>query len=133
MASEVRIIGLQGLPNITPGMDLAQLIVEATQAQELTFTGGDILVVTQKIVSKAEGQLVELHTVTPSPFAVQVAKVQEKDPQIVEVVLRESKRVVRMAQRTIITETHHGFVCAHAGVERNGAIRRLRAADGQRR
>jgi coenzyme F420-0:L-glutamate ligase / coenzyme F420-1:gamma-L-glutamate ligase len=117
MASEVRIIGLQGLPNITPGMDLAQLIVEATQAQELTFTGGDILVVTQKIVSKAEGQLVELHTVTPSPFAVQVAKVQEKDPQIVEVVLRESKRVVRMAQRTIIAETHHGFVCAHAGVD----------------
>ena len=59
MASEVRIIGLQGLPNITPGMDLAQLIVEAAQVQELTFIGGDILVVTQKIVSKAEGQLVE--------------------------------------------------------------------------
>ena len=59
----------------------------------------------------------DLHTVTPSPFAVQVAKVQEKDPQIVEVVLRETKRVVKMAQRTIIAETHHGFVCANAGVD----------------
>ena len=117
MASEVRIIGLQGLPDITPGMDLAQLIVEAALAQDLTFISGDILVVTQKIVSKAEGQLVDLHTVTPSPFAMQVAKVQEKDPQIVEVVLRESRRVVRMAQRTIIAETHHGFICAHAGVD----------------
>ena len=117
MASEVRIIGLQGLPDITPRTDLAQVIVEAALAQDLTFVSGDILVVTQKIVSKAEGQLVDLHAVTPSPFAVQVAKVQEKDPQIVEVVLRESRRVVRMAQRTIIAETHHGFICAHAGVD----------------
>jgi coenzyme F420-0:L-glutamate ligase/coenzyme F420-1:gamma-L-glutamate ligase len=117
MASEVRISGLQGLPDITPGTVLAQVIVETAQAQDLTFISGDILVVTQKIVSKAEGQLVDLHTVTPSPFAVQVAKVQEKDPQIVEVVLRESRRVVRMAQRTIIAETHHGFICAHAGVD----------------
>ena len=117
MASEVRIIGLQGLPNITSGMDLAQIIVEGAQDQDLTFTSGDILVVTQKIISKGEGRLVDLHAVTPSPFAVQVAKVQEKDPQVVEVVLRETKRVVKMAQRTIISETHHGFVCAHAGVD----------------
>jgi coenzyme F420-0:L-glutamate ligase / coenzyme F420-1:gamma-L-glutamate ligase len=117
MASEVRIIGLQGLPNIVPGMDLAQVIAEAAQAQGLSFISGDVLVVTQKIVSKAEGQLVELHTVTSSPFAVQVAKVQDKDPRVVEVVLRETKRVVKMDQRTIISETHHGFVCAHAGVD----------------
>jgi coenzyme F420-0:L-glutamate ligase/coenzyme F420-1:gamma-L-glutamate ligase len=117
MAAEVRLIGLQGLPSVTPGTDLAQIIVEAAQAQGFTFSNGDILVVTQKIVSKAEGQLVDLHTITPSPFAVQVAKLQDKDPQVVEVVLRESKRVVRMAQRTIISETHHGFVCAHAGVD----------------
>jgi coenzyme F420-0:L-glutamate ligase / coenzyme F420-1:gamma-L-glutamate ligase len=117
MASEVRIIGLHGLPDVTPGTDLAQLIAEAAHAQGLTFTSGDILVVTQKIVSKAEGQLVDLHTVTPSPFAMQVAKLQEKNPQIVEVVLRETKRVVKMDQRTLIAETHHGFVCAHAGVD----------------
>jgi coenzyme F420-0:L-glutamate ligase / coenzyme F420-1:gamma-L-glutamate ligase len=117
MAAEVRVIGLQGLPDVTPGIDLAQVIVEAAQAQGLTFIGGDILVVTQKIVSKAEGQLVDLQTVTPSPFALQVAEVQAKDPQIVEVVLRETRRVVKMDQRTIIAETHHGFVCAHAGVD----------------
>ncbi|HEX9868191.1 MAG TPA: coenzyme F420-0:L-glutamate ligase [Candidatus Tectomicrobia bacterium] len=117
MASEVRIIGLQGVPDVTPGIDLAQVIVEAAQAQGFAFSSGDILIVTQKIVSKAEGQLVDLQTVTPSPFALQVAKVQDKDPQVVEVVLRESRRVVRMAQRTIIAETHHGFVCAHAGVD----------------
>jgi coenzyme F420-0:L-glutamate ligase / coenzyme F420-1:gamma-L-glutamate ligase len=117
MASEVRIIGIHGLPDVTPGTDLAQVIAEAAQAQGLTFTSGDILVVTQKIVSKAEGQLVDLPTVTPSPFALQVAKLQAKNPQIVEVVLRESKRLVKMDQRTIIAETHHGFVCAHAGVD----------------
>ncbi len=117
MAPEVRIIGLQGLPDITPGIDLAQVIVEAAQAQGLNFTDGDILVVTQKVVSKAEGRLVDLQTVTPSPFALRVAEVQAKDPQVVEVVLRETRRVVKMDQRTIIAETHHGFVCAHAGVD----------------
>jgi coenzyme F420-0:L-glutamate ligase / coenzyme F420-1:gamma-L-glutamate ligase len=117
MPSEVRIIGLHGLPDITPGTDLAQAIAEAAQAQGFSFSSGDILVVTQKIVSKAEGQLVDLHTVTPSPFAMQVAKLQAKAPQIVEVVLRETKRLVKMDQRTIIAETHHGFVCAHAGVD----------------
>jgi coenzyme F420-0:L-glutamate ligase/coenzyme F420-1:gamma-L-glutamate ligase len=98
-------------------MELGQVIVETARGQDLTFTSGDIMVVTQKIVSKAEGRLIDLHTVTPSPFAVQIAKVQDKDPKIVEVVLRETKRVVKMAQRTIISETRHGFVCAHAGVD----------------
>jgi coenzyme F420-0:L-glutamate ligase/coenzyme F420-1:gamma-L-glutamate ligase len=108
---------LQGIPNVAQGTDLAQVITEAAQTQGLSFASGDIVVVTQKIVSKAEGQLVDLQTVSPSPFALQVAAVQEKDPQVVEVVLRETKRVVKMAQRTIISETHHGFVCAHAGVD----------------
>jgi coenzyme F420-0:L-glutamate ligase/coenzyme F420-1:gamma-L-glutamate ligase len=117
MPSEVRIIGLQGVPDIASGADLPLVISEAAQSQGFPFASGDILVVTQKIVSKAEGQLVDLHTVSPSPFAKQVAKLQEKDPQVVEVVLRETKRVVKMDQRTIISETHHGFVCAHAGVD----------------
>ena len=117
MASDVRIIALQGIPDVAPGNDLARMITEAAAAQGLSFASGDIVVVTQKIVSKAEGQLVDTRTVTPSPFAEQVAALQEKDPQVVEVVLRESRRVVKMAQRTIISETHHGFVCAHAGVD----------------
>jgi coenzyme F420-0:L-glutamate ligase/coenzyme F420-1:gamma-L-glutamate ligase len=117
MASEIRIIGLKCPPDITPGQDLAKVVIDAAKAQELSFNTGDILVVTQKIVSKAEGRLVDLQTVTPSPFAEQIARVQERDPRLVEVVLRESKRVVKMDQRAIIVETRHGFVCANAGVD----------------
>lgn len=117
MTSEVRIIGLKGPGDITPGADLAQVIVEAAAARGLSFSSGDILVVTQKVVSKAEGQLVDLRTITPSSFAAHLARVQDKAPQLVEVVLRETKRVVKMDQGTIITETHHGLVCANAGVD----------------
>ena len=117
MASDVRIVGLKCPPDITPGTDLAQVIVDAAEARGLPFSSGDILVVTQKIVSKAEGRLVDLQAVTPSPFAAQIARVQEKDPRLVEVVLRETKRVVKMDQRAIIVETHHGLVCANAGVD----------------
>src|SRR5262249_35109430 len=77
---------------------------------------GDIVVVTQKIVSKAEGRLVDLSTVTPSLFAEQIARVHEKAPALVEVVLRETKRIVKMDQKTLIAETHQGLVCANAGV-----------------
>jgi coenzyme F420-0:L-glutamate ligase/coenzyme F420-1:gamma-L-glutamate ligase len=117
MTSDVRILGLEGPPNITPGVDLAQLIVKAAADRGLTFERGDILVVTHKIVSKAEGQLVDLDTITASPFAAEIGKAQDKDPRLVELVLRESRRVVKMDQRTIITETRHGLVCANAGVD----------------
>ncbi|OFV93759.1 MAG: coenzyme F420-0:L-glutamate ligase [Acidobacteria bacterium RIFCSPLOWO2_12_FULL_65_11] len=117
MTSEVHIIGLKGPADITPGVDLAQMIVDAARERGLALASGDILVVTQKIVSKAEGRLVDLCTVTPSSFASEIAKVQDKDPRVVEVVLRETRRVVKMDQRTIITETHQGLVCANAGVD----------------
>jgi coenzyme F420-0:L-glutamate ligase/coenzyme F420-1:gamma-L-glutamate ligase len=117
MPSDVRIIGLKCPRNIAPGIDLAQMIVEAAQGAGLAPSSGDIVVVTQKIVSKAEGRLVDLDTVTPSPFAAEIAKNQAKDAQLVEMVLRESRRVVKMDQRTIITETRHGLVCANAGVD----------------
>ncbi|MBI3325216.1 MAG: coenzyme F420-0:L-glutamate ligase, partial [Nitrospinae bacterium] len=117
MAREVRIIGLEGLPTITPGMDLAEVITAAVQVQRIVFESGDVLVVTQKIVSKAEGRLIDVHTVEPSAFARQIAAIQEKDARVMEIVLRETKRLVRMDQRIFIAETHHGFVCAHAGVD----------------
>ena len=117
MSPEVRIVGLAELPEISPGTDLAGVIATASQGQGITLTSGDILVVTQKIVSKAEGRVVDIHTVTPSAFACQIARLQEKDPRLMEVVLRETKRVVKMDQRTFIAETHHGFVCANAGVD----------------
>ncbi len=117
MSSEMRIIGLRGLPDVTPGLDLASEINEAAKAQGLTLGQNDILVVTQKVISKSEGRLVDLKTVTPSPFAEQFALKYDKDPRVVEVVLRESRRIVKMDQGTIISETHHGFVCANAGVD----------------
>ncbi len=117
MSSEMHIIGLQGLPDVEPGLDLGAAITEAAQAQNLVLAADDILVVTHKIVSKAEGRLVDLGTVTPSPFAEQIAESYDKDPRVVEVVLSESRRIVKMDHGTIISETHHGLVCANAGVD----------------
>lgn len=117
MAAEVRIIGLQGLPNVAPGTDLAQVITEAAQTQGLAFASGDIMVVTQKIVSKAEGRIVDLRTVTPRSEAVEFARLWSRDARQVEVVLRESVEVLRMERGIIISRTEHGFVCANAGVD----------------
>lgn len=117
MPPEVRLIGITGLPEVQPGADLSALIADAVSAQGLTLQDGDILVVTQKVVSKAEGRLVDLRTVEPSDFARRIAAEAAKDPRHVEVVLRESRRIVRMERGVIITETKHGFVCANAGVD----------------
>jgi coenzyme F420-0:L-glutamate ligase/coenzyme F420-1:gamma-L-glutamate ligase len=117
VASEVRVYGLEGIPEVQPGDDLVQLISEALERDGLQLTGGDVLVITQKIVSKAEGRLVRLETIEPSPLAVTFAERWGKDPRHVEVVLRESVRVVRMERGVLITETRHGFVCANAGVD----------------
>ncbi len=113
----VTITGIAGLPNITPGADLADAITHAADAQHLAFAAGDILVITSKIVSKAEGRLVDLATVKPSAFAEHVSRIHDKAPQLLELVLRETKRVVKMDQKTLVVETHHGLVCANAGVD----------------
>ncbi|MGQ4806780.1 Bifunctional F420 biosynthesis protein FbiB [Candidatus Entotheonellaceae bacterium PAL068K] len=118
-ASELRIISLPGLPMITPGANLVALIHEAATAAEITLASGDILVVTQKIVSKAEGCLVNLKDVTPSPLAESFARQWQKDPRNVEVVLGQTRRMVRMDRGVLIVETHHGFVCANAGVDQS--------------
>ena len=118
-APEVRIIGLPGLPIITPGADLAALIHAATGTAELRLQEGDILVVTQKIVSKAEGCLVALSDVEPSLFAERYARQWDKDARLVEVVLHQSRRIVKMDRGVLITETHHGFICANAGVDQS--------------
>ena len=117
--SEVRILSVPGIPIIVPGDDLSGCIQEAVQRAELALQDGDIVVVTQKIVSKAEGCLVTLADVTPSPLAVEFARLWEKDPRQVEVVLQASRRIVKMDRGVIISETHHGFICANAGVDRS--------------
>jgi len=114
---QIAIIGITGIPEIAPGNELASLILEGCAATEVQPQEGDVLVVTQKIVSKAEGRLVDLADVEPSALATQYAEAWGKDPRHVEVVLRESKRIVRMDRGLIISETYHGFVCANAGVD----------------
>lgn len=114
---EVRLIGLDGIPEIAPGDDLAVVIGDALERSGLGLIQGDVLVVTHKIVSKAEGRLVRLAEIEPSALARRLGEQSGKDPRQIEVVLREAKRIVRMDRGIIIAETMHGFVCANAGVD----------------
>ena len=117
MTTELRIIPVKDIGEIGPGVDLGTRIYDALAHQSLEVQQGDILVVTQKIVSKAEGRLVYLDEIEPSAFARAYAQHYNKDAQHIEVVLRESKRIVRMDHGVLICETQHGFICANAGVD----------------
>ena len=110
-------IGVRGVGEVRPGDDPAALLLQAFEAQGERFEDGDVVVVTQKIVSKAEGRLVDLDTVEPSATARELAEVSKRDPRQVEVALRETARVVRMERGVLISETDHGFICANAGVD----------------
>ena len=113
------IIGVEGLPEVRPGDDIARLVIDAAAAQGTPLASGDILVVGQKIVSKAEGRIVRLPDVTPSPIAQAMGAGLGRDARLLEVILRESRRVVRMDRWVVITETHHGWICANAGVDQS--------------
>jgi coenzyme F420-0:L-glutamate ligase / coenzyme F420-1:gamma-L-glutamate ligase len=118
VTARLELIGLDGIPEVGPGDDLPALIVDAIHASDLDLADADVLVVTQKIVSKAEGRLVELASVEPSAFAAEWAERWGRDPRQVELVLRESASIVRMAPGgLIISRTRHGLVCANAGVD----------------
>jgi coenzyme F420-0:L-glutamate ligase/coenzyme F420-1:gamma-L-glutamate ligase len=118
--SRVALVAIEGIPPVRPGDDLAQLVDRAAAAQGIALADG-VLVVCQKIVSKAEGRIVALVDVTPSDEARRIAAEDGKDPRHIEVVLRESVRIVRRGFRTLISETRHGFVCANAGVDLSNA------------
>jgi len=113
------VVGIEGLPEIHRGDDLAGLVVQAARAQETPLEAGDLLVVSQKIVSKTEGRIVTLASVVPSREAAEIAEEIGRDPRLVEVILRESRRVVRKAPGVLIVETHHGWICANAGVDQS--------------
>ncbi len=114
---QIQIIGLRGIPEITAGDDLPAHIVEALGAAGLPIGDRDIFVVAQKVVSKAEGRVVELDSVYPSDQAIEWATAHHKDARLVEVVRRETRRLVRQERGVMICETRHGFVCANAGVD----------------
>jgi coenzyme F420-0:L-glutamate ligase/coenzyme F420-1:gamma-L-glutamate ligase len=117
----VQILGVPGIPEITEGVDLAAIIADAASAAGTALADGDIVVVTSKIVSKAEGSVIELSTVEPSQFAREWSATWDKDPAVTEVVLREAKRIVRQVGPVLITETQHGFVCANSGVDQSSS------------
>lgn len=116
MGEPLTILPVDGLPEIEQSADLAGLVHGAVE-----LIDGDVVLITSKIVSKAEGCAVELGDVEPSPFAERWGRQWEKDPRVVEVVLRESQRIVRQIGPVLITETRHGFVCANAGVDQSSS------------
>ncbi len=116
---EYRVVGIPGLPEIQPGSGLGKLICRAVRTASLEVRDGDIFVVTHKVVSKEEGSTVRLDSVKPSRLARTWADELGKDPALVEIILSQSRRIVRMDQGRLIVETHHGFVCANAGVDQS--------------
>lgn len=114
---ELRILAVPGIPEIRPGDDLGALIVQVVKQAAFRVGEGDVFVVAQKIVSKAEGRVVRLDSVQPSELAARWAAEYQKDPRMVEVALRETRRIVRMERGILISETRHGFICANAGVD----------------
>ena len=117
--SIVQIIPVSGMPIIKEGDKLSKLICDASEKQKTPIQDGDVLVVTHVVVSRAEGDVVNLDTVEPSPFAEAIARKNDKDPALVEVVLREAQSIIRMREGSIITLTKHGFICANSGVDKS--------------
>lgn len=113
----VKLMAVPDIPQIKPGHNLAGIIYRAVKKNKQSIKKGDILVVAQKIVSKAEGRLVNLKKVRASTAARTLAKKLKKDPKHVELILRETKRIIKMGENVLICETRHGFVCANAGVD----------------
>ena len=116
----LRFIPLPGLPEVEPGTDLGEMIREVAKSAGVPLAG-NIVVVAQKIISKAEGRLVRLENVSPSAEALEIAEAHDRDPRQVQIVLDESVRIVRRGHNVLITETKHGFVCANAGVDLSNA------------
>jgi coenzyme F420-0:L-glutamate ligase/coenzyme F420-1:gamma-L-glutamate ligase len=116
------VIPVPTLPRVMPGDDLATLLTEALEACPLALEAGDVVTVCQKVVSKAEGRVVELQRIVPSPFACRVAAATGKDPRVTEVILGETTRIVKMADGHIICETGPGWICANAGVDESNGV-----------
>jgi coenzyme F420-0:L-glutamate ligase / coenzyme F420-1:gamma-L-glutamate ligase len=119
MPPRYEVIGVEGIGEVQPGDDIARIVLDAAARQRTPITGGDVVVLSQKIVSKSEGRLLRLSEITPSTMATTFATELGRDPRLIEVILRESRRVVRMDRGVLVTETRHGWVCANAGVDQS--------------
>ena len=119
MPATLALIPLKNFPLVEPGQDLVRLICDALEYSQLSIEEGDVLVVAQKIISKAEGRYVRLADVDPGPEAMTLAKQAEKDPRQMELVLRESREVVRVRPGVVIVEHRNGYVHANAGIDKS--------------
>ena len=122
MTDSIQLIPVPGIAEIRPGDNLAQAILAALTAAGISLTPDDIIIVAQKVVSKAEGRLVDLATIIPSEQAIRIAQLQGRDPRLVEAILSESSTLLRIDPHVLITETYHGFICANAGVDRSNVV-----------
>ncbi|MFX0060675.1 MAG: coenzyme F420-0:L-glutamate ligase [Candidatus Hermodarchaeota archaeon] len=115
----ISIFALEAFPLIQEGDNIAEIIIDTLSRSSNELQNGDVLVIAHTIVSKAEGRVIPLDTVEPSDFAQYIAKEGEKDPRLVEIILKQANSIVRMSPTIIITETKHGFICANSGVDRS--------------
>jgi coenzyme F420-0:L-glutamate ligase/coenzyme F420-1:gamma-L-glutamate ligase len=115
----LEILPIEHVPEIRPGMNLGKCLLDAIGESQLELQTADVVAVTQKVVSKAEGRLVDLSTIEPSPESRALGRRMSKDPRLIEVIVRESRRIVRMRGEVLICETAHGFICANAGVDQS--------------
>jgi len=113
----LEIIGLEGLREVKPGDSIARLISEACAREAIALRANDVLVIAQKVVSKAEGRIMVLEKVQPSAAALELSGKLGKDARVVEVILKESRQIIKTGRGALIVETHHGFICANAGVD----------------
>ncbi|MFZ0345820.1 MAG: coenzyme F420-0:L-glutamate ligase [Nitrososphaeraceae archaeon] len=122
LKQEIRVLPVRVLRDVRPGDNLYSLILRSLVHNKIILEDGDIVVIAQKIVSKAEGQIVRLSSLIPSSVAIQLAKRYKKDPRTTELVLRQSKNIVKISNGVIISETKHGFICANAGVDQSNIM-----------
>jgi len=115
-------LAVPGIPIVRPGDDLAEFIVNGLRSAGLDLLDGDVVVIAQKVVSKAEGRIAKLEDVIPSEHAHEVARAAKKDPRVVEVVLSDSNEIIRVHEGVLIVEQRSGFICANAGVDRSNVM-----------
>jgi coenzyme F420-0:L-glutamate ligase / coenzyme F420-1:gamma-L-glutamate ligase len=122
LKQEIQVIPVRVLGDVRPGDELHSLILRSLKGNNIVLKNGDIIVIAQKIVSKAEGQIINLSSLTPSALAIRLAKKFKKDPRTIELVLRQSKNIIKISNGIIISETNQGFICANAGVDQSNIM-----------
>jgi coenzyme F420-0:L-glutamate ligase/coenzyme F420-1:gamma-L-glutamate ligase len=119
MPGTVEIIGLTGLPLVKPGNDIAELVFNRARSLGVRFADGDIVVIGHKILSKSEGRIIELSKVKPSTRAVNIARRSSKDPRLVQLIINEARRIIKVRRGIILTEARQGIVCLNAGIDKS--------------